>query len=142
MPFSPITRRVTWRSLQDHCGMEFAASPPCDDRKEASRQPSNAHVNNLENCNHPKEMLHAPMASDDKTKGGPPGIDVRNHAAVRSRSQPPLATRPNPDMRDICQPGGIAFSASTKMAIAAIQRRFITPPTNKSAISIQQQPRQ
>src|ERR1700687_76859 len=65
-----------------------------------------------------------------------------SHTADRRKSQPPLATKPNPEMREISQPGGITFSARTKIAIAAIQRTFITPPTNKSAISIQQQPRQ
>ena len=36
----------------------------------------------------------------------------------------------------------IAFSASAKIASPAIQSRFMTPPTNKSAMSTAQQPRQ
>ena len=65
-----------------------------------------------------------------------------SHPADRSRSQPPLAIKPNPEMSEMRQRRGSTFSARTKLAIAAIHRTFITPPTNKSAISIQQQPRQ
>lgn len=37
---------------------------------------------------------------------------------------------------------GINFSARTNVAIAAIQSRFMTPPTNKSPINTQQHPKQ
>jgi hypothetical protein len=39
-------------------------------------------------------------------------------------------------------PNGRVFSSRTKPEMAAIQRRFMTPPTNSRAMRIQQQPRQ
>jgi glyoxylase-like metal-dependent hydrolase (beta-lactamase superfamily II) len=39
-------------------------------------------------------------------------------------------------------PTGMVFSARTNTAMAAIHKRFITPPTNSNAIRTQQQPRQ
>jgi hypothetical protein len=45
-------------------------------------------------------------------------------------------------MRDTAGPAGTTFSASTSADSAAIYKTFMTPPTNSSAISIQQQPMQ
>ena len=65
----------------------------------------------------------------------------RSQAAIASATAP-QATSTAPMMRPIQSPPGKVFSIRTSSAIAAIQARFMIPPTNNSAISIQQQPRQ
>jgi len=52
----------------------------------------------------------------------------------------PIITAPS--ALAIASPFGATFSIATRTASAAIQRIFMTPPTNSSAISAQQQPRQ
>ena len=54
----------------------------------------------------------------------------------------PHASIATPQARAIHGPPGSTFSAMTSRVRAAIQARFITPPTNSSAMSIQQQPTQ
>src|SRR5438093_8216116 len=54
----------------------------------------------------------------------------------------PQTTMMAPVARLIRPPHGRVFSISTNSAMPAIQARFMMPPTNKSASSIQQQPRQ
>src|ERR1700719_142328 len=62
----------------------------------------------------------------------------RPQAAIASVMAPQM-TRTTPVMRPIQPPQGTVFSISTMSAIAAIQARLMMPPTNSSAISIQQQ---
>jgi hypothetical protein len=57
---------------------------------------------------------------------------ISNHAPTAMKMIPAkCATR---------RPAGRTFSSNTRTASAAIQKRFMTPPTNSSAISAQQQP--
>src|SRR5262249_58424108 len=60
----------------------------------------------------------------------------------KKKRQTPAATKPVPDSREMRRPAGTTFSASTKTARTAIHKTFITPPTNSSVISAQQQPMQ
>ena len=71
------------------------------------------------------ERLYAiPPTSAEPSRSSP------RQSSGRAASRPPA------------RPQGSAFSTSTKKAIAAIQRKLITPPTKSSPISAQQQPRQ
>src|SRR5262249_35701086 len=56
-------------------------------------------------------------------------------------NQAPLATKAIPAIRGTSRLG-TSFSTNTNAARAAIQKRFMTPATNKSAIKAQQQPMQ
>ena len=67
---------------------------------------------------------------------------VAHHGGKDSSSQAPAATQAMPAARAIHRPTGVIFSRRTSSAKSAIQSRFITPPTNKSAIKTQQQPTQ
>jgi hypothetical protein len=49
---------------------------------------------------------------------------------------------PMPASRDTRRPNGVTFSINTSAARPAIHNKVITPPTNNSAISVQQQPTQ
>ena len=64
-----------------------------------------------------------------------------NNSGRASRAAPP-STRATPAMRARIGPPGTIFWASTAAAIAATQTRFITPPTNSSSMSTEQQPTQ
>src|SRR5438105_4882005 len=55
---------------------------------------------------------------------------------------PPQRMRATPPARPSRPPAGTTFSARTNSASAAIQRTFIRPPTNSSAMMAQQRPRQ
>src|ERR1700748_2104593 len=57
-------------------------------------------------------------------------------------NQMPAAINPAPAINDTACPLKVTFSARIKIAIAAIHDTFITPPTNSSAINVQQQPTQ
>src|SRR6266511_5331679 len=59
----------------------------------------------------------------------------------RDRSHTPEATSTTPAPQDTTG-SGTSFSASTKAAMVATQKRFITPATNRSAIRSQQHPTQ
>src|SRR5437773_12408847 len=50
----------------------------------------------------------------------------------------PPAIRALPESQPTTRPAGTVFSTSTNVAIAATQARFMTPPTNSSAIRAQQ----
>jgi hypothetical protein len=63
-------------------------------------------------------------------------------APHRARLSAPNRIIAAPATLPLTSPKGIVFSSKTKMAIAAIHKRFITPPTNSNAIRIQQQPTQ
>jgi hypothetical protein len=65
-----------------------------------------------------------------------------NQRSDAANSHTPPAINPPPAIREIRRPAGMIFSARTKIAMAAIHSTFITPPTNNSAISAQQQPTQ
>src|SRR6516164_6120943 len=54
----------------------------------------------------------------------------------------PSATRPTPTRRAGRQPKGMIFFKRMSNARAMIQSTFITPPANRSVVSIQQQPTQ
>src|SRR4051812_3926360 len=54
----------------------------------------------------------------------------------------PQAIAPTPASRPTQDPNGNTFSISTNTASAAIQNRFMIPPTNSNPIRNQQQPRQ
>jgi hypothetical protein len=60
---------------------------------------------------HDRRLLGSPVAEFSTT--------AQSHIADRSSSKKLLAIKLNPEMREICQPGGSASSASTKIAIAA-----------------------
>lgn len=60
----------------------------------------------------------------------------------RSATTTPPATITAPTTRPHVWAIGASFSKSTKVAIAATHRRFMTPPTNSRAMSTQQHPRQ
>jgi hypothetical protein len=62
--------------------------------------------------------------------------------AHRAKLNAPTRIIAAPANLPLTSPVAIVFSSSTKMAIAAIHRRFITPPTNSNPIRIQQQPTQ
>lgn len=47
-----------------------------------------------------------------------------------------------PESLPMIAPAGTSFSINTTTVSTAIHTRFITPPTNSSAMSIQQQPTQ
>src|SRR5436189_220530 len=72
----------------------------------------------------------------------PQGAERENFPQAIASVTAPQATRTTPVARPIQPPQGRVFSISTSSAIAAIQARFMIPPTNSSAISTQQQPRQ
>jgi hypothetical protein len=63
-------------------------------------------------------------------------------AGHRAKLNAPTRIIAAPANLPLTSPNGIVFSSRTKIAIAAIHRRFITPPTNSSPIRIQQQPTQ
>jgi len=54
----------------------------------------------------------------------------------------PAPSSAAPAMRPMRSPPGATFSTRTRKAMAATQSRFITPATNRSDMSIQQQPTQ
>jgi hypothetical protein len=60
----------------------------------------------------------------------------------RATSSTPATTSATPASRPTRSPRGTTFSTRTATAMAATQRRFMTPATNRSAISAQQHPRQ
>ena len=64
----------------------------------------------------------------------PHNQDIDTHAPAAIAAAPAILDR-------YCRPGMI-FSASTKIASAAIQKTFMTPTTKSSAMSAQQQPMQ
>jgi hypothetical protein len=59
---------------------------------------------------------------------------------ARYRRKMPAAAIAAPARRGTSRPVGMIFSNRTKIVRPAIQSRFMTPPTNRSAISTQQQP--
>ena len=65
-----------------------------------------------------------------------------HHWGEDDNIQVPAATQATPAARAIHHPNGVTFSKRTSSARTAIQSTFITPLTNKSAISTQQQPTQ
>ena len=65
---------------------------------------------------------------------------ITRHGGFRGHA--PASTKKPPANRATIWPRGITFSSSTRIPSAAIQKRFMTPPTNKSTISAQQQPTQ
>lgn len=65
-----------------------------------------------------------------------------HHSGPDNSSQAPATTQTTPTPRAIHRPIGVSFSRRTSSARSAIQRTFITPPTNRSAIRAQQQPTQ
>jgi hypothetical protein len=65
-----------------------------------------------------------------------------DHSFKDNSIQAPIAIQTTPAMRAIHRPMGVSFSKRTSSERTAIQRTFITPPTNKSAIRAQQQPTQ
>src|ERR1700693_4604977 len=67
---------------------------------------------------------------------------VVSAAAHRVKLNAPTRIIAAPATLPVTSPNGIVFSSRTKMAIAAIHSRFITPPTKSSPIRIQQQPTQ
>jgi CBS domain len=71
------------------------------------------------------------------------GSTVRSQpATMRVRSNTPVATSATPARRPTTSPRGTTFSTRTATAMAVTQRRFMTPATNRSAMSAQQHPRQ
>ena len=66
-------------------------------------------------------------------------VEQPRHTSIVAVPQP---MRTMPTARPTQRPGGISFSASTRMVRAAIQTRFMAPPTNKSVIRAQQHPKQ
>ena len=65
-----------------------------------------------------------------------------SYAIFRNNSHTPAASKVTPEARAIQRPKEKSFSNRMSNASSAIQSTFITPPTNKSAISTQQQPMQ
>jgi len=70
-----------------------------------------------------------------------PGANIEYQAFWVSNQAPP-ATKAIPASRGTSLPNGITFSTNTNAERAAIQKRFMTPATNNSAITAQQQPMQ
>lgn len=62
------------------------------------------------------------------------------HTTTIAKRTSPAAIKPIPSPIASRSPPGAIFSTATTIDSAAIQARFITPPTNSSAISAQQQP--
>jgi hypothetical protein len=60
----------------------------------------------------------------------------------RTSTYAPQRIRRTPATRPRCGTCGVSFSTRTNAAIVATHTRFITPTTNNSAISAQQQPTQ
>ena len=67
-------------------------------------------------------------------------ITRANQIAIPKTNIVPAATKTKPTTRGIRRPDGTTFSSSTRAERAAIQSRFITPPTKSSIIRAQQQP--
>jgi hypothetical protein len=63
-------------------------------------------------------------------------IQIRAMSAILPHPMSPM-----PAILSLCNRVGSVFSASTHTVIAAIQTKFITPPTNSKHINAQQQPR-
>jgi len=70
------------------------------------------------------------------------GVPVPETPHSRAASASPATTIIKPQTRDTAPPQRAAFSSRTKIASAAAHARFITPPTNISAMSSQQHPTQ
>ena len=70
-----------------------------------------------------------------------PGANIEYQAFWVSNQAPP-ATKAIPASRGTSLPNGVTFSTNTNAERAAIQKRFMTPATNNSAITAQQQPMQ
>ena len=64
------------------------------------------------------------------------------HCGEDNNIQAPATIQATPAARATLRPNGVTFSRRTSSARSAIQRTFITPPTNNSAIRTQQQPTQ
>jgi hypothetical protein len=94
------------------------------------------------------ERLHAPCkrssvlrTADSASNGGPERLEQTAHHCIEDNNiRAPAATQATPAARAIHRPMGVSFSKRISSARSAIQRTFITPPTNKSAIRTQQQP--
>src|SRR5262245_11384735 len=65
-----------------------------------------------------------------------------SYAIFRNSNHVPAARKTMPEARAIQRPNRKSFSKRMSNARSTIQSTFITPPTNKSAISTQQQPMQ
>src|SRR5258708_200376 len=88
-------------------------------------------------------------SSTEEAKTGPAVSLARTDSHVhdgpnshRAKLNAPTRIIAAPANLPLTSPNGIVFSSRTKMAIAAIHSRFITPPTNSNPIRIQQQPTQ
>jgi hypothetical protein len=81
----------------------------------------------------PSEAIHA-RAAVIAARGQP--------TATRATSSTPAAMSATPARRPTRSPRGTTFSTRTATAMTATQRRFMTPATNRSAMSAQQQARQ
>ena len=86
-----------------------------------------------------RRIRSAPRSALSLGSADPPA--ARRFGLAQARRAIPAATRADPATRRNSRPG-ISFSARTRAPIAAIQSRFMTPATNRSTISAQQQPRQ
>src|SRR5262249_30622843 len=82
------------------------------------------------------------VASPDASIRPPLWICDPGHAICGNSNQAPAAIKTIPAARAIHRPKGVSFSRSTSSARSAIHSTFMTPPTNNSAISTQQQPTQ
>jgi len=69
-------------------------------------------------------------------------IDDGGPNTHRAKLNPPTRIIATPAILPLTSPNGSVFSSRMKMAIAAIHRRFMTPPTKSNPIRIQQQPTQ
>jgi hypothetical protein len=82
------------------------------------------------------------LSADPRNKVPAVFLVVRHGQAAAARVTAPQTTSTAPVNRLIRPPQGRVFSIRTNSAMPAIQARFMIPPTNRSAMSIQQQPRQ
>jgi hypothetical protein len=97
-----------------------------------------------------------PHIFTQKWRQGPRKILVRSRKGLLQHNRPaatlnqafwvsnqtPPAIKAIPASRGTSRPNGTTFSTNTNAERAAIQKRFMTPTTNKSAITAQQQPMQ
>src|SRR5215831_10557269 len=122
--------------------MVVPVDPEIDEAEHVSpkRRPDRAQ------CRQVATFRHAQLEDHDCNQDGDDAVaesfEPRRAHHARTSVTTPHVISGRPDAYSMCRRRGASFSTSTRMAMPAVQNRFMTPTANINTISPKQQPTQ